>query len=188
MTREQRARHLLDQNDHMTIATADASGVPWVSPVFYVLDGYSMLYWVSDRSARHSINIRANSAVAIVIFETDPVDAIYLSARAIELSEVPDIDHAMHVLKRKAQPDQWVVRQVADVIGDSPWRIYRAAVDRVEVRAETTKFGKAVVVRELADVLWGASSDSPTGRKELNADLCMPFRFRLHDRLMRGRL
>jgi nitroimidazol reductase NimA-like FMN-containing flavoprotein (pyridoxamine 5'-phosphate oxidase superfamily) len=155
MTQEQRVRNLLDRNDHMTIATADASGVPWVSPVFYVPNRDGALYWVSDRSARHSVNIRTTSVVAIVIYQTNPVDAIYLTARAVELNNVSDIEQAMRVLKRKAQPDRWVVRQVADVICDSPWRIYRAAVDRVEVRAEAIKGGKAVVVREMADA-WAA--------------------------------
>jgi hypothetical protein len=59
----------------------------------------------------------------------------------------------MHVLRRKPQPDRWVVREVADVVGDSPWRIYRAVPELIEVRAETTKNGKVVVVRESVDAL-----------------------------------
>ena len=32
----------------MTLATADADGVPWASPVWYAPDGYSELLWVSQ--------------------------------------------------------------------------------------------------------------------------------------------
>jgi pyridoxamine 5'-phosphate oxidase-like protein len=34
MTPPERARTLIDRNDIMTLATSDASGTPWVSPVF----------------------------------------------------------------------------------------------------------------------------------------------------------
>lgn len=153
MTPEQRARHLIDSNIHMTIATADATGIPWVSPVFYVPDTDDALYWVSDGSARHSQNIRGNRAVAVVIYEVDPTEAVYITARAVELTDEADVRHAIHVLQRKSQPERWVVRDPADVLGASPWRIYRATPERVEMRAETVKNGKAIVGREPTDFL-----------------------------------
>jgi nitroimidazol reductase NimA-like FMN-containing flavoprotein (pyridoxamine 5'-phosphate oxidase superfamily) len=158
MTPKQRARSLIDGNQHMTVGTADSTGTPWVSPVFYVHDTDGAVYWVSDRAARHSHNIRANPAVAIAIYETNPTDAVYITARAVELGDEASIRHAMNVLRWKPQPDQWVVREVADVVGDSPWRIYRAEPELIEVRAETTKNGKVVVVREHVDALRNSST------------------------------
>ncbi|MFL6008223.1 MAG: pyridoxamine 5'-phosphate oxidase family protein [Rubrobacteraceae bacterium] len=31
----------------MTLGTADENGRPWVSPVYYALEGYVDFYWVS---------------------------------------------------------------------------------------------------------------------------------------------
>ena len=108
--------------------------------------------WVSDQAARHSCNIRDNPIIAIAIYQTDPSDAVYITARAVELDDKAAIRQAMNVLRRKRQPDRWAVREVADVVGDSPWRIYRAKPELIEVRAEETKNGKPVVGREAVDV------------------------------------
>ena len=148
MTPEERARHLLDAGSHMTIATVDPEGTPWVTPVFYVPDVDNALYWVSDNEARHSVNVRANQAVAIVIYQTQPTtDAVYITARAFELDDRREILHAIEVLSRKDQPPQWVVGEAADVEGASAWRIYRASPEHIDVRALTQKNGKAVVIR-----------------------------------------
>ena len=37
---------------YMTIATADADGTPWVTPVWFAPDGPDGLLWVSDPRAR----------------------------------------------------------------------------------------------------------------------------------------
>lgn len=148
MSPEQRVRSIIDDNQHMIIGTADITGIPWVSPVFYVCDTDGAVYWVSDQEACHSRNIRDNPAIAIVIYQTNPSDAVYITARAVELDDEAAIRRAMNILQTRWQPDQWVVRDVADVVGDSPWRIYKAEPDLIEVRAETIKNGKPVVVRE----------------------------------------
>ena len=159
MTPEERARRLINGSDHMTIATAGGAGDPWVSPVFYVPDGDDALYWVSDREARHSYNIHGNPAVAIVIYQTRPTtDAVYITARAVALHDAAEIRHAIHVLQRKPQPERWVAHDVADVVGDSPWRIYRATPEHIEVRTLATKNGKVVVVRESTDLLRDSSA------------------------------
>jgi nitroimidazol reductase NimA-like FMN-containing flavoprotein (pyridoxamine 5'-phosphate oxidase superfamily) len=113
VTPEQRAAHLIRSQDHMTIATADSAGVPWVSPVFYAPAANLELYWVSDVSARHSQNIRHNPAVAIVVYQTVPTtDAVYITARAVELDQEAEIRHAIQVMKQKPQPDRWVVKDL----------------------------------------------------------------------------
>jgi uncharacterized protein YhbP (UPF0306 family) len=59
----------------MTIATADREGRPWVSPVYYAVDGYREFVWVSDPDAMHSRNLAACPQIAIVIFDsTQPID------------------------------------------------------------------------------------------------------------------
>ena len=68
-----RARAMIDPNTYMTIASADAAGVPWASPVWFAHDQYTEFLWVSRPDARHSNNITARAEVGIVIF--DPAGA-----------------------------------------------------------------------------------------------------------------
>jgi nitroimidazol reductase NimA-like FMN-containing flavoprotein (pyridoxamine 5'-phosphate oxidase superfamily) len=81
-----KARAVIDDGVFMTLATADADGVPWASPVWFAPDGYSELLWVSDPNARHSRNIAVRPQIAIVIFDSrqTPGDglAVYMEARA----------------------------------------------------------------------------------------------------------
>jgi nitroimidazol reductase NimA-like FMN-containing flavoprotein (pyridoxamine 5'-phosphate oxidase superfamily) len=46
------ARDVITANLYLVLGTADASGTPWVSPVYYTPDGYSTFYWVSSPHAR----------------------------------------------------------------------------------------------------------------------------------------
>jgi nitroimidazol reductase NimA-like FMN-containing flavoprotein (pyridoxamine 5'-phosphate oxidase superfamily) len=136
----------------MTLATADGSGKPWVSPVFFVPDDAYDLYWVSAKSARHSANVRDNPSVALVVYATEPdVDAVYMAAHAEELNESGEVERGIEVVARREQPPQWRINGIADVTDAGPWRIYRAAVDKIEVRRPGEEGGKAVVGRELAD-------------------------------------
>jgi hypothetical protein len=53
-----KARRLIEDTPHLTLATADASGKPWSSPVYFAHDPAFTLYWVSFRQTVHSANIR----------------------------------------------------------------------------------------------------------------------------------
>jgi nitroimidazol reductase NimA-like FMN-containing flavoprotein (pyridoxamine 5'-phosphate oxidase superfamily) len=150
-TPQERAKRLIDESTNMVLTTADSEGVPWVSPVFYVADDDYDLYWTSDPEARHSANLRVNPRVAIVIFDTGPVDAVYISARAVEINDINQAIRATEIMRSKAQPPRWVIDDLAVVVDDGPWRIYRATPETIEVRAETIKGGKPVVIREDAD-------------------------------------
>ncbi len=76
----------LPPSPYMTLATADADGVPWASPVWYATEDGRHFYWVSDPNARHSRNIAERPEIAIVIFDSTvtpgDADAVYLAARA----------------------------------------------------------------------------------------------------------
>ncbi len=51
------ARTIIDSNMYMVLGTADESGQPWVSPVYYASAGYKEFYWVSSPEVKHSQNI-----------------------------------------------------------------------------------------------------------------------------------
>ena len=61
------AREIIDSNLYMTLATADAAGRPWPTPVCFAPVDYRELIWVSSPEARHSQNISARPEIGIVV-------------------------------------------------------------------------------------------------------------------------
>lgn len=82
---------LLALHRYLVLGTADQSGSPWVTPVFFVADGTDRVLWVSSPDSRHSRNLAHNPAVAITVFDTDaPIggaEALYLEATASLVDE-----------------------------------------------------------------------------------------------------
>jgi ABC-type cobalt transport system substrate-binding protein len=64
------AREMIDRSLYMVIATADPSGQPWASPVYFAPSGYRDFFWVSEPDATHSLNLRDRREVGIVIFDS----------------------------------------------------------------------------------------------------------------------
>lgn len=69
MTNDAVAREILDANSYVVLATADAEGVPWASPVWFARED-SDLYWMSHPGARHSQNIAVRPQIAMVVFDS----------------------------------------------------------------------------------------------------------------------
>ena len=80
------AHELVAANLYMTLASADAAGVPWASPVWFAARGLDQFVWASKPGARHSLNIAANPQVSLVIFDSTKAEgegsALYVSATA----------------------------------------------------------------------------------------------------------
>src|SRR4051812_2050502 len=64
------AREIIDRNLYMVVATADASGQPWASPVYFAHRDYRDFFWISQPDATHSVNLRDRREVGIVIFDS----------------------------------------------------------------------------------------------------------------------
>ena len=83
------AREIVDANRYMVIATADPSGQPWASPVYFAHSGYRDFFWISQPDATHSVNLRDRREVGIVIFDSSvPINSgqgVYISGVAREL-------------------------------------------------------------------------------------------------------
>ena len=45
------ARAIVDANSYMTLATADADGAPWASPVWFAHEQYETFLWMSQPGA-----------------------------------------------------------------------------------------------------------------------------------------
>jgi hypothetical protein len=123
------ARRIIDANRYLTLATADATGRPWASPVWFAQHHYTDYLWVSRTSARHSANIAARPEIGIVIFDsTVPVgdgEAVYIEARA---EQVPDtgVEGALAIFSAAFEADGGTGWQPAAVTGSAPFRLYHA--------------------------------------------------------------
>ena len=147
-----KARRLIEATPHLTLATADASGKPWSSPVYFAHDQAFTLYWVSFRQTVHSANIRVRPQVGISILGEPPDhegEGMYFNAVATELHDLTEVEHAIEVRRTRPQDRKFAVTSPEDVLGDAAWRIYRAvpvAVYRYHDAAEIVH-GQHVDVR-----------------------------------------
>ena len=100
------ARAIIDANLYMTLGTADETGRPWVSPVYYASAGYTQFYWVSSPEATHSRNLATRPQISIVIFDSQaPIgtgQAVYRSAIAEELTGV-ELERRIAIFSRGSE-------------------------------------------------------------------------------------
>jgi len=133
----ERVRQIIAAGRYMTLATADADGRPWATPVWYAPVGTHAFLWLSDPDVRHSRNIAARQAVALVIFDTaaDPgaTEAVYVDAVA-ERVPASDLDDALAHYDRHSTAQGLPAWTKDDVTGTAGVRLYRA-------RATTHHYG-----------------------------------------------
>jgi general stress protein 26 len=123
------ARAIIDSNMYMVLGTADASGQPWVSPVYFASAGYSQFYWVSSPKVRHSRNIATRSQVSIVVFNSQtPIgtgQGVYMSAIAEQLSGV-ELKQGIELFSRTSLGHGGYEWKLEDVQKPTLYRLYRA--------------------------------------------------------------
>lgn len=122
------AREIIDSNLYATLATADAEGRPWASPVWFAHEGYRDFLWVSRPDARHSRNVAVRPELALVIFDSTaaPGDAaaVYVEGRDEEL-EGHELEHAIAVYSRRSEATGLAAWSAADVTAPARHRLYR---------------------------------------------------------------
>jgi hypothetical protein len=126
------ARTIIDSNMYMTLGTANESGEPWVSPVYFACADYREFYWISSPEAMHSRNIGMRPQISIVVFNSQaPVgqgQAVYMSAIAKELTGM-EFGRGLAIYnKRFSDPAEHGVRIIEskDLQGSALYRLYRA--------------------------------------------------------------
>lgn len=132
MTNEEIARDILDGTSYVVLATADAGGVPWASPVWFAQEDYREIFWVSYPGARHSQNIAARAHVGLVVFDsTVPAgsgQAVYMAAIAEQVKEPTAIEHGIAVYSRVSMRKGLEGFDLDQVTGRARLRLYRASV------------------------------------------------------------
>jgi nitroimidazol reductase NimA-like FMN-containing flavoprotein (pyridoxamine 5'-phosphate oxidase superfamily) len=130
------ARRIVAANMYMTLATADAAGRPWISPVWFAPLTDDELLWVSSPETRHSRNIAVRPEVAIVIFDsTVPIgdaEALYVEATAERLSG-GDLVRAIATYSDRSQACGAQVWEPADVRPPARLCLYRATASAKSV-------------------------------------------------------
>ena len=125
------ARAVIDANRYMTLGTADESGHPWVTPVWFAPADYRKFFWVSSPATRHSRNLAARSQVSIVVFDSQvPVGsaaAVYMTAVAQELTGAA-LERGLEVFARESAAQGLSVWTMANLTAPARHRLYRAAV------------------------------------------------------------
>ncbi len=126
------AKKVVDTNLYMTLGTADESGTPWVSPVYFVAaDTYREFYWASKTDTAHSRNLAVRAGMSIVIFDSQvPVyqgRAVFLKAVGEELAG-EDLAAGIEVYNGPSASRGVPPLDREDVEGAAVYRLYRATV------------------------------------------------------------
>jgi nitroimidazol reductase NimA-like FMN-containing flavoprotein (pyridoxamine 5'-phosphate oxidase superfamily) len=82
----QTVRDIIEASRYLVLATADAAGRPWSSPVYFAHIGCTEFFWVSAPEVTHSRNIAVRPEVGMVIFDSQAAigtgQGVYMSAVA----------------------------------------------------------------------------------------------------------
>ena len=134
------ARRILETNRYVVLATVDAQGEPWATPVWFAHDGLDVLLWVSPPESRHSQALATEPRLAVTVFDSgvEPGHgtAFYGRGRA---AECPEDDLADRVAVYSEQSVAQGIRPwtVADLSGDARLRLYVAHLDELSVLLDT---------------------------------------------------
>ncbi len=125
-------RDIIEASRYLVLATADAAGRPWSSPVYFAHVGHAEFFWVSSPDVTHSVNIAVRPEVGIVVFDTHaPIGAgqgVYLSAVA-ELLQDGETDRGIEAFSRRSVAHggrEWTSQDVRPGAG---LRLYRAIAE-----------------------------------------------------------
>jgi hypothetical protein len=147
------ARSVIDENRYMVLGTADGSGHPWVSPVWFATENYREFHWVSGPETRHSKNIAARPELSIVVFDSTrapgTAQAVYMTGTAEEVMGA-ELITGMDLYGRVSAEQGLSVWTVEDVQAPALFRLYRATAAEhfVLIRGGDPEHGSGIDRRE----------------------------------------
>ncbi len=130
------AEELLGTSSYVVLATADADGEPWATPVWFAPDGMDRLYWLSWPGSRHSLLIEQRPRVALTVFDSQAVPnqgaALYATAWAGRCPE-EQLEESLRVVNGRAASQglgTWTRERVSE---PARLRLYVAELDELWV-------------------------------------------------------
>jgi len=131
------ARGIIDAALYLVLATADGTGRPWSTPVYFAHDAYATFLWVSSPDAAHSRNIAVRPEVGITIFDSHaPIgtgQGVYISAVAAE-AEGTDLARGIETYSHRSLTHGGTTWTPEDVRTDL--RLYRAVAESYSMLAK----------------------------------------------------
>lgn len=146
----QTVSELIEASQYLVLATADAAGRPWSSPVYFAHIGLAEFFWVSSPDVTHSRNIAVRPEVGIAIFDSHaPIGAgqgVYMSAVA-ELIADDQTARGIEAFSRRSVVHGGPEWTSADLQRDAGVRLYRATADAHWILAKDGTPDHRVAVR-----------------------------------------
>ncbi|HVT67414.1 MAG TPA: pyridoxamine 5'-phosphate oxidase family protein [Trebonia sp.] len=123
---------IIEANRYLVLATADAAGRPWSSPVYFAHIGFTEFFWVSSPDVTHSRNIAVRPEVGIVVFDSQAAigtgQGVYMSAIA-KLLEDGEAGPGIEAYSRRSVAHGGAELTSAEVRPGAGVRLYRATAD-----------------------------------------------------------
>jgi nitroimidazol reductase NimA-like FMN-containing flavoprotein (pyridoxamine 5'-phosphate oxidase superfamily) len=132
-------REIIDRSLYMVVATADSSGQPWASPVYFAHRDCRDFFWMSQPDATHSVNLRDRREVGIVIFDSSvPINTgqgVYVLGVARELP-AHETDEGIEIYSKRSLEHGGSELTAEDVSPPARHRLYQATAEAVYVLDE----------------------------------------------------
>ena len=125
----QTVRDIIEASRYLVLATADAAGRPWSSPVYFAHIDCTEFFWVSSPDVTHSRNIAVRPEVSIVIFDSQAAigagQGVYMLAVAKLLDE-RETARGTEAFSRRSVAQGGAEWTSGDVRPGAGLRLYRA--------------------------------------------------------------
>ena len=133
------ARDIIEASRYLVLATADATGRPWSSPVYFAHLGFTEFYWVSSPEVTHSRNIAVRPEVGIAVFDSHAEigtgQGVYMSAAATLLDD-GESARGIEAFSRRSVAHGGREWTSGDVRPGAGLRLYRATADSLWMLAK----------------------------------------------------
>ena len=137
MNAVEKAKKIISEILYITIASISKDGKPWNTPVYSAFDEKYNFFWASWKENEHSKNIQNNPEVFIVIYDSTVPEGtgegLYIKARAFELNDPKEIQHALKYLYGRKKK---IPRNVDEFLTDYPRRVYKAVPEKFWINVE----------------------------------------------------
>ena len=128
----QAVRDNIEASRYLVLATADAGGRPWSSPVYFAHIDFTEFFWVSSPGVTHSRNIGVRPEVGIVVFDSQAAigtgQGVYMSATA-KLLQDGETSRGIEAFSRRSVAHGGPEWTNEDVRPGAGLRLYRATAD-----------------------------------------------------------
>jgi hypothetical protein len=146
----QTVRDIIEASRYLVLATADTTGRPWSSPVYFAHIGFAQFFWVSSPDVTHSRNIDVRPEVGIAVFDSQAAigtgQGVYMSAAA-RLADDDETGRGIEAFSRRSVAHGGHTWTIQDVRPGAGLRLYRATADSHWILAKDGRLDHRIPVQ-----------------------------------------